>query len=90
MGSLKGSLQPKRPGQKAIPHSLELVIQQTLRLWRKHHLGYDQTRYVVEGARRHLGLEPSAPGSAPCPAWTKVKSNAWFRPPIATGANTGS
>jgi integrase/recombinase XerD len=59
MASLKGSPQPKLRGQKAIPHSLELVIQQTLRLWRKHHLGYDQTKYVVERVRRRLRLEPS-------------------------------
>src|SRR6516165_4640981 len=45
-------------GQEAIPHSLELVIQHTLRLWRKHHLGYDQTKYVVERVRRRLTLQP--------------------------------
>lgn len=28
------------------------------RLWRKHHLGYDQTKNVVEEARRRIGLEP--------------------------------
>jgi hypothetical protein len=44
MASLKGSAQPELHGQKTIPYSLELVIQQTLRLWRKHHLGYDQTK----------------------------------------------
>jgi integrase/recombinase XerD len=59
MAISKGSLRPKLRGQKAIPHSLELVIQPTLRLWRRHHLGYDQTKYVVERVRRRLGLEPS-------------------------------
>jgi integrase/recombinase XerD len=59
MAISKGSLRPKLRGQKAITHSLELVIQQTLRLWRKHHLGYDQTKYVVERVRRRLGLEQS-------------------------------
>ena len=59
MAISKGSLRPKLRGQKAIPHSLELVIQQTLRLWRRHHLGYDQTRYVVERVQRRLGLELS-------------------------------
>lgn len=37
------------------------VVQETTRLWRKHHLGYDQTKYVVEQARRRLKLLP--PGS---------------------------
>ena len=59
MASLPCSLQAKLRGQRAIPHSLDLVIQQTLRLWRKHHLGYDQTKYVVERVRRRLALEPS-------------------------------
>jgi integrase/recombinase XerD len=34
------------------------VITQTLRLWRKAHLDYDQTRYVVEQVRRRLRLDP--------------------------------
>jgi integrase len=62
MASLKGSLRPKLRGQKAIPHSggdLGAVIQQTLRLWHKHHLSYDQTKYVVESVRRRLELDPS-------------------------------
>ena len=37
------------------------VVQETTRLWRKNHLGYDQTKYVVEQARRRLKLVP--PGS---------------------------
>jgi hypothetical protein len=49
----------KLRGQKSIPHSLDVVIQQTLRLWRKHHLGYDQTKYVVERVRHRLALEPA-------------------------------
>jgi integrase/recombinase XerD len=40
-------------------HSLDLVIQQTLRLWRKHHLGYDRTKYVVERVRHRLALKPA-------------------------------
>ncbi len=35
------------------------VILGTTQLWRKHHLGYDQTKYVVEQVRRRLKLEPS-------------------------------
>jgi hypothetical protein len=34
------------------------VVQETFRVWRKHHLGYDQTKYVVERVRRWLALEP--------------------------------
>src|SRR5215210_8796013 len=34
------------------------IVLETVRLWRKHHLGYDQTKYVVEQARRRLKLEP--------------------------------
>jgi integrase/recombinase XerD len=34
------------------------VISQTLRLWRKAHLDYDQTKYVVEPVRRRLRLDP--------------------------------
>ena len=45
-------------GQKAKTHSLDEVVEQTFRLWRKHHLGYDQTKYVVERVRRRLALAP--------------------------------
>lgn len=34
------------------------IVLETVRLWRKHHLGYDQTKYVVEQARRRLKLQP--------------------------------
>jgi integrase/recombinase XerD len=47
----------KLRGQKAIPHSLDEVIRDTFRLWRKYHLGYDQTKYVVERVRRRLTLQ---------------------------------
>ena len=30
---------------------------QTAKIWRKHHLTYDQTKHVVEQTRRELGLE---------------------------------
>jgi integrase/recombinase XerD len=59
MASLKHSPQAKLRGQRAIPHSLDLVIQETLCLWHTHHLSYDQTKYVVERVRRRLALEPS-------------------------------
>jgi TraM recognition site of TraD and TraG len=37
---------------------LGAVIRETARLWRKHGLGYDQTKYVVEHVRRELALAP--------------------------------
>jgi integrase/recombinase XerD len=36
------------------------TVSETVRIWRKHHLGYDQTKYVVEQARRRLKLRPLA------------------------------
>jgi integrase/recombinase XerD len=53
----------KRRGQTAKAPSradLAAVVQETTRLWRQHHLGYDQTKYVVEQVRRRLGLAPPA------------------------------
>jgi integrase/recombinase XerD len=52
---------PKMRGQSAIAQSqpdLAQVIVQTVRLWRKAHLDYDQTKYVVEQVRRRLRLDP--------------------------------
>jgi integrase/recombinase XerD len=48
-------------GQKSKANSeLEWVIGETTRLWRKAHLDYDQTKYVVERVRRALELtQPS-------------------------------
>jgi integrase/recombinase XerD len=51
---------PKRRGQTVKAQSaagLAEVARATSRLWRKHHLSYDQTKYVVELARRALGVE---------------------------------
>ena len=39
------------------------VVEETTRLWRKNHLGYDQTKYVVEQARRPA--ETATAGLAP-------------------------
>lgn len=36
---------------------MQSVASQTAKLWRKHHLNYDQTKHVVEQTRRELGLE---------------------------------
>ena len=58
MATLKHSLRGQRRGQPASTQSFDDVVQDTFRLWRKHHLGYDQTKYVVERVRRRLALEP--------------------------------
>ncbi len=44
-------------GQNQEANSLREVARETAKLWRKHHLSYDQSRYVVEQTRRELGLE---------------------------------
>src|SRR6266481_852487 len=41
------------------PQDMTEVLRETTKLWRKHHLSYDQRRYVVAQARRTLQL--SAP-----------------------------
>jgi integrase/recombinase XerD len=46
------------PPKAQFPAGLAEIISETVRLWRKHHLGYDQTKYVVEQARRRLRLQP--------------------------------
>ena len=38
------------------PAGLAAIVSETVRLWRKHHLGYDQTKYVVEQGRRRLKI----------------------------------
>jgi integrase/recombinase XerD len=56
---------PKRRGQTVKAQSdagLAEVARATSRLWRKHHLSYDQTKYLVERARRALGVEPPRTG----------------------------
>jgi integrase/recombinase XerD len=48
----------RTPPQKAKSNSdLQAVIQATQKFWRRHHLIYDQTRYVAKEARRALDLE---------------------------------
>jgi hypothetical protein len=42
---------------------LGAVIRDTTRLWRRHGLGFDQTKYVVEHVRRELDLAPPTPRS---------------------------
>jgi hypothetical protein len=58
VATLKHPPKQKPRGQTAKAKSLDLVTQETLHLWRRHHLGYDQTKYVVERVRCQLALEP--------------------------------
>ena len=39
---------------------LSIIIGETSRLWRKHHLSYDQTKYVIEQVRHELKVEAPA------------------------------
>jgi len=50
---------PRLRAQSPEAKSLHLVVQDTLKLWRKHHLTYDQTKQVVAQVRHALRL--SAP-----------------------------
>ena len=59
MATPKRSSRRNLRGQMAIAHSLNQAVHETVRLWRRHHLGYDQTKYVVERVRRRLELEPA-------------------------------
>ena len=44
-------------GQNQEANSVREVARETAKLWRKHHLSYDQSKHVVEQTRRELGLE---------------------------------
>jgi hypothetical protein len=45
------------------------VARETTRLWRKHHLGYDRTKYVVEQVRRRPAeFAPALNGGFPLDA----------------------
>jgi len=46
-------------GQSVEAKSLQAVVLETVKLWRRHHLSYDQTKHVVEQVRKELKL--SAP-----------------------------
>src|ERR1035441_2976534 len=48
------------PEKAQFSSSLAEIVSEAVRIWRKHHLGYDQTKYVVEQARRRLKLRPLA------------------------------
>ena len=48
----------RTPYRKTKPQiSLKTLILSTTKLWRKHHLTYDQARYVSKEVRRALGIE---------------------------------
>jgi integrase len=58
----------KRPATEAVlraqsseAQSLRLVVEDTVKLWRKHHLTYDQTKQVVAQVRRALQLSAPRP-----------------------------
>jgi integrase/recombinase XerD len=44
----------RTPSAKTKSAPLDTVITDTLKLWRRHHLTYDQTRYVAKAVRRAL------------------------------------
>jgi len=52
------SPRPENPELDTENPELGEAIRETVRLWRKHHLSYDQTKYVVEQARRQMILTP--------------------------------
>jgi integrase/recombinase XerD len=48
----------RTPSAKAkTPQGLRSVINATKKLWRQHHLTYDQTRYVAKEVRHALAIE---------------------------------
>src|SRR5450631_1701727 len=55
-GGRKRSKLRGNPEKAQFPPSLAAIVSETVRMWRKHHLGYAQTKYVVEQARRRLKL----------------------------------
>ena len=46
----------RTPSVKTQSDPLDTVITDTLKLWRRHHLTYDQTRYVAKEVRRALAI----------------------------------
>jgi integrase/recombinase XerD len=47
----------RTPSGKTKSDPLDTVIMDTLKLWRRYHLTYDQTRYVAKEVRRALAIE---------------------------------
>jgi hypothetical protein len=52
-GQVRGNLE-----RAQFPSSLAEIVSETVRIWRKYDLGYDQIKYVMEQARRRLKLRP--------------------------------
>jgi integrase len=48
--------QMRTPSAKTKSDQLQTVITDTLKLWRRYHLTYDQTRYVAKEVRRALAI----------------------------------
>src|SRR4029434_6171458 len=46
----------RTPSAKTKSAQLQMVITDTLKLWRRYHLTYDQTRYVAKEVRRALAI----------------------------------
>src|SRR5438552_13109190 len=46
----------RTPSAKTKSEQLQTVIMATLKLWRRHHLTYDQTRYVAKEVRRAMAI----------------------------------
>ena len=46
----------RTPSAKTQSAPLDRVITETLKLWRKYHMTYDQTRYVAKEVRRALAI----------------------------------
>src|SRR5215470_18985738 len=46
----------RTPSAKTQSTPLATVITDTLKLWRRHHLTYDQTRYVAKEVRRAMAI----------------------------------
>jgi integrase/recombinase XerD len=55
--SKRPATEPILRGQTADAKSLRRVAQETMKLWRKHHLTYDQTKQVVAQVRHALQLQ---------------------------------
>jgi hypothetical protein len=67
------------PPKAQFPVGLAEIVSETVRLWRKHHLGYDETKYVVEQARRRL--EDVKKSIFKCGVWSVPKK-------VAPGCST--
>jgi integrase/recombinase XerD len=52
----KSTSKPKAPRAAKHPANLRELIAATTKLWRKHHLTYDQARYVSKAVRQRLDI----------------------------------